>query len=163
MGDVLRAPWSRAHEAWFQCRLNQNYYRSLCKDLTNRDQRLRVLSVFAALSGGATTALFAGVPWAAPVGALLSAVLTTATIVSTDSERARVASGLLSQYVELEGVFREIYYKSDDATIQELSDALARLDRVIAVEVERAPAIDDKRLVEADILTRTQFKTSTIS
>lgn len=160
--EVLRAPWARAHDAWFQCRLNQNYYRDLCSHLTRRDHVVRCLSVGIAICGGAATALFEGIPWAAPIGALASGLLTTWTIVSTDVERARIASTLMAQYVALEGEFREIYYQADDASKERLADALVRLDNIHSVEADRSPLVDTKRLARMDKMTRQQFSHTSV-
>lgn len=162
MSEVLRAPWARAHRLWFDCRLNQNYYRDLCATLTIRDFWVRTASVAVALTGGTITAMSADIKWAAPVGAIASALLTTWTMVSTDSERARVASSLLAQYIDLEGEARELYFLADEASSDRLAAALARYDKLCAVEAEKAPIVDGNRLKKADALTRSQFKETTL-
>lgn len=148
------APWIRAHTGWFQCRMNEHYYRALLQELRWWDRGLRWSAIFLS-SGGVVGALaLAESKPAAVTIALVSSLISAITLVAGISEKMQAAAALLPQYTALGAVFRELYYQADDAKERAVIDAWRELDRIQVTESEKLPSYSKKGLDAADAKTR---------
>ena len=154
--ETNAAPWVRAHNGWFTCRLNVSYYTEKIRQWKRADAWLRWTSVFLS-SGGVAGAVTLSDAAAWPVAiALLSSAVGAFALVSRYSEQIQGAAALLPQYTAAEGVFRELYYRGDVADEKQVIAAWKTLDRIMIAEAEMMPAHDRKALDRAEVHVRGQ-------
>lgn len=153
MTDRNAAPWVRAHNGWFTCRVNEHYYREKLRALKRRDRRLRWSSVFLA-SGGVVSALALLDDVAAGVAGVIAAGLGAYALVSGISEEIQAASALLPQYTAIAAKFRDLYYQGEEASEEAVASAWHEFDRLQVSEAEKLPEHDPKLLLLADKLAR---------
>lgn len=153
MTDKNAAPWVRAHNGWFTCRVNEHYYREKLRALKRRDRRLRWASVFFA-SGGVVSALALWGDVPAGVAGVLAAGLGAYSLVAGISDEIQAASALLPQYTAIAATFRDLYYLGDDASEEAVTAAWREFDRLQVSEAEKLPEYDHSMLLRADALAR---------
>lgn len=154
--ETNASAYVRAHNGWYTCRLNINYYTAKIRSWKRMDIALRWLSVFLS-SGGVSgaVALTEAPAWPVSIGLVASAVGAWA-LVARYSEQVQGAAALLPQYIAAEGVFRELYYRGDEADETEVIAAWQTLDRIMVAEAELMPSHDKEALEEAEEAVKKQ-------